>query len=160
MITEFRPARIPEDLRALAAFDRSIFPTDHFPASAWREYETWWLLIDGKRAGCCAFEKNVDFREDLDPSVPNPPRAGSLYITTTGILPRYQRQGLGQLMKAWQISYARRHGFTRLIANTRKSNTAMLALNRKFGFRILRTTPRYYIDPVEATVVMALRLAQ
>jgi ribosomal protein S18 acetylase RimI-like enzyme len=31
-------------------------------------------------------------------------------------------------------------------------------LNQKFGFKIVRTTPRYYEDPREATVVMERRL--
>ena len=34
----------------------------------------------------------------------------------------------------------------------------MIALNRKFGFRAIRTTPGYYANPSEATVVMELRL--
>ena len=158
--TEFRKAIIPDDLRALAAFDRRIFPSDCFPASAWRAYESWWLLLDGRKVGCCAFAPHVDFEEDLHPDRDNPPREGSLYIATTGILPRYQRQGLGQLLKSWQLAYAARHGFTRIVANTRKSNKAMIALNLKFGFRILRTAPRYYSDPTEATVVMELHLRE
>jgi ribosomal protein S18 acetylase RimI-like enzyme len=154
MRTEFRLAAIPDELRALTYFDRKIFPTDHFPASAWRACETWWLLVDGRKAGCCAFEKHVDFRDDLSHDGENPPHPGSLYIATTGILPRCQRQGLGTLMKAWQIAYARRHGFHRIVTNTRKSNKVMISLNRRFGFRILRTTPHYYADPDESTVVM------
>jgi hypothetical protein len=34
----------------------------------------------------------------------------------------------------------------------------MIALNRKFHFRIRRTTPRYYDDPPDSTVVMELLL--
>jgi ribosomal protein S18 acetylase RimI-like enzyme len=34
----------------------------------------------------------------------------------------------------------------------------MIALNERFGFRVIRTTPRYYSDPVESTVVMELRI--
>ncbi len=32
----------------------------------------------------------------------------------------------------------------------------MLRLNRKFGFKTIRTIQRYYIDPPESTVVMEL----
>jgi GNAT superfamily N-acetyltransferase len=156
--TEFRKAIIPDDLRRLSDFDRKVFPSDHFPASAWREYESWWLLIDGHRVGCCAFELQVDFTEDLDLSFVNKPRRNSLYIASTGILPKFQRQGFGQLFKTWQIAWARRHGFTRIVTNTRKRNKAMIALNQKFGFRIIRTTPRYYRDPTDATVVLELLL--
>ncbi|HYA16790.1 MAG TPA: GNAT family N-acetyltransferase [Bryobacteraceae bacterium] len=157
-LVEFRPARLPEDLRGLVAFDRKVFPSDHFPASEWRRYESWWMLLDGRKIGCCAFEPHVDFTDDLDPAEPNQPRRNSLYIASTGILPRFQGQGFGQLLKAWEIAWAAHSGFNRIVTNTRQRNAAMIALNRKFGFRVLRTTPRYYRNPVDATVVMELRL--
>lgn len=96
------------------------------------------MIVDRAKAGCCAFEEN--------------------YIATTGILPQYRGQGLGSLMKAWQLAYARRHGFTCLIAHARQSNTASIALNRKFGFRVTKTIPDYYEDPKEPGVVMRLDL--
>ena len=154
MRTEFRKAVLPRELRSLQAFDRKVFrSSDWVPADYWRQCESHWMLVDGVKTGCCAFQSHVDFQEDC-----NPPRPGTLYISTTGILPKFQSQGLGQILKAWQIAYARRNGFTRIVTNTRKRNTAMLALNRKFGFRVIRTTARYYSDPTDATVVMQLIL--
>lgn len=85
MTVEFQIAELPRDLRRLLTFDRKVFPSDYFPAEYWRECESWWLLVEGTRAGCCAFEKQS---------------AGTLYIATTGILPRFQNQGLGRLFKA------------------------------------------------------------
>jgi ribosomal protein S18 acetylase RimI-like enzyme len=140
--TEFRKAIQPGELRALMAFDRRVFPrSDCFDAEYWRQCDAWWMLIDGVKAGCCAFEKNT-----------------SLYIATTGILPKYQGRGLGSLMKAWQIAYAKKKGFERLIAHSRKSNKASIALNRKFGFRVVRTIAGYYEDPAEPGIVMRLDL--
>jgi ribosomal protein S18 acetylase RimI-like enzyme len=40
----------------------------------------------------------------------------------------------------------------------RSRNTAMIRLNRKFGFRVVRTVPAYYENPRDATLVMARRL--
>ncbi len=160
MRTEFRKAVLPRELRSLQAFDRKVFrKSDWFPADYWRMCESYWLLVDGVKAGCCAFQKHVDFQEDLRGDGLNPAVRGTLYISTTGILPKFQGRGFGQLLKVWQIAYARRHGFTRIVTNTRKRNASMIALNRKFGFRIVRTTPRYYSDPTDATVVMELALA-
>lgn len=160
MKVEFRKAATNE-LRSLTAFDHAVFPkSDWFSDECWRTYESWWMIVDGVKAGCCAFEKHVDFSEDLRRAGKNPRLRGSLYITSTGILPRLQGRGLGELLKAWQIGYARRHGFRRIIANTRKSNVRMIRLNRKFGFKVIRTTRGYYHDPVEATVVMELKLTQ
>jgi GNAT superfamily N-acetyltransferase len=160
LTVEFHPASIPEDLRRLVEFDRKVFPADHFPASEWRRYESWWMLLDGRRIGCCAFEPHVDFTDDLNPTAANKPCRNSLYIASTGILPGYQGYGFGQLLKAWEIAWATRRGFHRIVTNTRKRNRAMISLNQKFGFRVLRTTPRYYQNPVDATVVLELILTK
>ena len=128
------------------AFDRRVFPVaDCFDADYWRECEPWWLVVSGVKVGCCAFEKGGE-------------GAPSLYISTTGILPKFRRMGYGQLMKAWEIAYGRRMGYRRLITHARESNAAMIALNERFGFRIARTTADYYVEPVEAAVFMELRL--
>lgn len=157
MKTEFRKADARREIRSLMAFDRKVFSSaDAFDAATWKIYESYWMLVDGVKAGCCAFERNVDFDENAD-SV-NPPLEGSLYIGTTGILPAFQGRGFGTLLKAWEVTFARYHGFRRVVTNTRKRNSSMVRLNRKFGFRVIRTVPRYYTDPSDATVVMELRL--
>jgi GNAT superfamily N-acetyltransferase len=159
MKTEFRKAVLPRELRSLMAFDRKVFSeSDVFPSAYWKACESWWMLIDGVKAGCCAFQRDVDFQEDLHEGGFNPFRKGSLYITTTGLLPEYQGRGFGSLLKAWQIAWAGHHGFKRIITNTRRRNKRMIRLNRKFGFTIVRTTPGYYADPSDATVVMEIVL--
>ena len=158
MITEFRQAVLPKEVRSLAAFDRKVFSAaDVFPPSYWKQCEAWWMLIDGRKAGCCAFQRDTDFTEDLT-FTDNPKSKGTLYIATTGLLPKYQGQGFGALLKAWEVAYARRHGFRRIVTNPRKKNVRMIELNRQFGFMIVRTTPRYYAEPTDATVVMELLL--
>ncbi len=140
------------------AFDRKVFrASDRFPVEYWRILDSYWMLVGGVKAGCCAFEKHVDFQQDLRQDELNPRMRGSLYIATTGILPRFQGQGFGRLLKAWEISFARYEGFRRIVTNTRERNVAMIRLNEAFGFKIIRTTPRYYSGPSEATVVMELR---
>jgi ribosomal protein S18 acetylase RimI-like enzyme len=158
---EFRRALIPDELRSLVIFDHKAFhayPGDWFDRDTWRCCEAWWMIVGGKKAGCCAFLPNVDFQEDIRQDYFNPAVAGTLYLVSTGILPVFQGSGLGTLLKAWQISYAKRNGFKRIVTNTRKSNKRMIALNRKFDFRTIRTTPRYYSNPTEATVVMELTI--
>jgi ribosomal protein S18 acetylase RimI-like enzyme len=105
-------------------------------------------------------EEHADFADDLADDGVSPRREGSLYIASTGILPNFRGKGFGQLSKAWQIAYARVNGFSRIVTNTRRRNAAMIALNKKFGFRVLRTTPRYYREPTDATVVMELFLGR
>jgi ribosomal protein S18 acetylase RimI-like enzyme len=163
MKVEFRPARIPKELRSLILFDHKAFaayPSDWFESAHWRTYQPWWLILNHRKVGCCAFEPNVDFQGDAADGNQTPQRKGSLYIASTAISPSVQAKGLGSLFKAWQISYARLHGFTRIVTNTRKSNKPMLRLNQKFGFKTIRTIPHYYVDPPESTVVLELRLGR
>lgn len=160
MKTEFRKA-LPSEIRSLMLFDRKAFhdyPGDWFDREYWKACDSWWMIVDDRKVGCCAFEQHLDFREDARMDGDNPRRQGSLYIATTGILPSFRGRGLGTLLKSWQLSYAQMHGFTRIVTNTRKSNKPMIQLNKKFGFKVLRTTPNYYRAPRESTVVMELRL--
>jgi ribosomal protein S18 acetylase RimI-like enzyme len=153
MQTEFRRAVVPREVRSLIAFDHKAFPrSDWFAARDWEHYESYWLCVGARKIGCCAFEAGVDFADDVDET--NRRSEGSLYIASTGILPAFQGKGFGRLMKSWHIAYAIHYGYRRVVTNTRSRNAAMIALNKKFGFRVLRTTPGYYGDPVDATVVM------
>src|SRR5437763_193894 len=112
MKTVFRKVRLPREIPALVEFDRRVFgPFDCFESAHWRFYESHWMLIDGEKAGCCAFEKHVDFSDDDS----SPALVNSLYVASTGILPEFQGRGLGTLLKAWEIAYARSHGFTRIV---------------------------------------------
>ena len=157
MKTEFMKAVLPQDLKRLVAFDHKVFRrVDWFTRDAWESYESYWMVVDGRAVGCCAFEHNVDFDPSQDENLP---LKGSLYIATTGILPRFQGKGFGTLLKAWEVTYARYHGFTRIVTNHRASNEKMIRLNKAFGFRVIRR-PRsmYYQDPPEPTVVMELKL--
>jgi ribosomal protein S18 acetylase RimI-like enzyme len=161
MNVHFRKAITPTELRSLVIFDHKAFrqyPGDRFAREDWLAYESWWMIIDGRKIGCCAFETNVDFQDDLRDDGANPARDGSLYIASTAVLPEFRGLGLGSLIKCWQISYARLHSYSRIVTNTRKGNRTMIGLNKKFGFQVLRTTPGYYDDPREATVVMERRL--
>ena len=147
MKANFIPAVLPRDIRKLVAFDRKVFrEADWFEPDDWKQYKSFWMVVSGKRVGCCAFAEHV-------------PHRGSLYVASTGILPASQRLGFGTLLKAWQLAYARHHSFARIVTNTRKSNRAMIALNKRFGFRVTATTPRHYADPVEPAIVMELILA-
>jgi GNAT superfamily N-acetyltransferase len=158
MTTEFKRAILPNQLGRLVAFDHKVFrKSDWFTKSDWQNYESYWMIVDGVAIGCCAFEHHVDFQDDPDRE--NPPLRGSVYIPTTGILPRFQGKGYGHLLKCWQIAYAQHLGFTRIVTNCRKSNRRMIELNKKFGFKIIRRPKaQYYEEPPEPTVVMELRL--
>ena len=159
MRTEFRKVRTADEIGSLMAFDRKVFSSvDCFPRDHWLNVLSYWMLIDGIKVGCCAFENNVDFQQDQRRDGVNPPLTGSLYIASTAILPRFQGHGFGRMLKAWQVAYAWRHKFNRIVTNTRKRNKPMIHLNRKFSFEVIRITPGYYSGPSDSTVVMELRI--
>jgi ribosomal protein S18 acetylase RimI-like enzyme len=157
MNIEFHKARIPEESGRLARFDKKVFGSESFPKSYWQEYESWWMVLDGKPIACCAFKANVDF--EPEPNKEDPRRKGSLFIATTAVAAEFRGYSFGSVMKAWQVAYARFFKFKRIVTNSRESNVAMIGLNRAFGFRKLKTYPKYHDDPEEATVVMELVLA-
>ena len=157
MRIEYRKAALPGDAVALREMDVEIFAEDAFELAHWLMLESYWIVVDGKLAGCVAFIHDVDFAEDLRDDDQNNPERGTLYIQSTGLLAAYRRKGLGKQIKQWQIEYARQHGFSRVVTNCRESNAPMIAINEKFGFKAIRMTPGYYGDG-EATVVMELRL--
>jgi GNAT superfamily N-acetyltransferase len=150
---------LPKEKGRLVAFDHKVFRrADWFDPDDWDSYESYWMVVNDRKVGCCAFERNVDF--GLDPDKDSGPRRGSLYIASTGILPQHQGRGLGVRFKRWQIAWARRHGFTRIVTNCRRSNRTIIRLNEKLGFKILQTTiGNYYHRPPEPAVVMELRLS-
>ena len=157
MLLEFRKALLPEDAPALHQLDVAIFHKDAFHLALWLTLESYWILVDGQVAGCSAFARDTDFQEDLRADDENIPQPGTLYIQSTGLLSLYRGKGLGHRIKNWQIEYAKRNGLRRIVTNCRESNTPMLSINKKHGFRRIRTTPAYYEDG-EATVVLELLL--
>lgn len=159
MLLEIRKAILPEEASKLRTIDLQIFgEVDAFEEDYWMDLEAYWIMADGNLAGCTAFRHNVDFKDDLLPDEPDVPEEGTLYIETTGILPDYRGKGLGTRVKDWQIDYARGRGFKRIVTNCRESNSQMISLNAKRGFKLIRTTPGYYEEPAEATIVMELLL--
>jgi GNAT superfamily N-acetyltransferase len=157
MMLEFRRAKVPEEVDELRRVDVEIFGKDAFEEELWFSVEPYWIVVDGQVAGCAAFVHDVDFAEDLREDDENVPRRGTVYIQTTGLLREYRGKGLGQRIKEWEIAYAQRNGFGRVVTNCREGNAAMIAINEKYGFRPIRRTPGYYWDG-EATVVMELVL--
>lgn len=153
---EFRRALVPVEIDALCDVDRRIFhahPSDLFPREFWAERcEAYWMTVNGQIVGCSAFQLNNDHRGE---------KRGCLYISSTGILPEFRRRGLGRKQKEWQIEYARKNGYSRIVTNMRASNAAIIALNKSVGFTVHEIVATgMYDSPDEPAVVMELTLDQ
>jgi ribosomal protein S18 acetylase RimI-like enzyme len=154
---EIRPADNIIEAEALSEIDRKIYlPSDCFDdPELWKDYECFWIVVDDIIAGSIAIGLNLEFSGSWDEDKPCP---GCIYLAGTGLLPEFQRKGIGDIVKQWEIDYAKSHGFQRISTHCRKSNLGSLRLNQKFGFQIIGEFADYYEDPDEATTVMELIL--
>jgi GNAT superfamily N-acetyltransferase len=150
---EFRRVVVAAEMDALCELDRKIFhkfPADLFTPEEWAEFESYWMIADGKIVGCTAFIRDSDYDDE--------PRPGCLHIMSTGVLPEFRRRGFGTKQKQWQIEFAKQQGLQVIVTNTRKSNLPMRQLNLKLGFVIREVAPHFYYEPDEPAIVMELQL--
>ncbi len=82
-----------------------------------------------------------------------PPLSDSAWIATLGVLPEYQRRGVGARLLA---EIEARLPAPRLKLTVRRSNAPALALYQKFGYAPVGQHERYYSDG-EAGIVMEKR---
>jgi GNAT superfamily N-acetyltransferase len=142
MKIDFRKAIVPNEIEALYKLGHiaiASFPADLFDARDWAQYDSYWMIVDGRTVGCSAFLHDVDYDEQ--------PKPKGLWIVSTGILPEVQGPGFGSKLKEWQIDYARQRGFEIIVTNMRQSHTRIIRLNKKFGFTTRELVPGYYSDP-------------
>jgi len=146
-----------DDIPLLAELDKAIYlPADAFSEEDFMDpdYKNFLLFLDNIPIGSTVLAPHKTVAESY--SAPLPSAEGTLYIISTAILPQFQRSGFGSIVKAWQIAYARRNNFQRIVTNTRVSNRGSIALNQKFKFRITRVITNYYSDPSEDAFALEL----
>jgi ribosomal protein S18 acetylase RimI-like enzyme len=134
-----------EEIPLLAEMDRAVFsPPDALSEEDFcdPDFENFIILLDSTAIGSTILAPNRGITKRYDD--PLPVEEGVVYIISTALIPEFQEQGIGSIVKAWQIAYARRNGFKKIITNVRKSNLASLALNMKFGLRVTQLIPEYY----------------
>jgi len=84
-----------------------------------------------------------------------PPQAE---IETIAVVPSGQRKGVGRLLLGALLEETKRAGVTEVLLEARQSNRPALGLYRSLGFEQTAVRPRYYADPQEDAVLMALRI--
>lgn len=78
----------------------------------------------------------------------------SLEILKLGVVPVYQRAGIGTILMENAYSEGIRRGCTRCFLEVRKSNQTALQFYYRHNFRIAGTRLNYYTDPVEDAWIM------
>ena len=155
---EIRRAILPGDAYELAALDRRMFPAeDIFSAHAFcaKELHCFWILHNDDHIGSTVMLHHCGLAPNWETDCPK--ERGTMYVTSTGLLPKFQNRSFGSIVKAWQIAYAREEKYRRIVTNARVSNMGSIKLNRKFGFRGLGVLANFYNDG-EAALTMELVL--
>ena len=146
----------PDEMVLLCELDLAIFGEDDGFNSVdlWDGLATYLILADNKVVGSIAMRLHTDIAESYEADYLD--RPGSIYIVSTGILPKWQGKGIGAIAKSFEIDYARKLNFERIVTNARASNIRSIKLNQKFGFQIIRTIAKWHGD--EDAVVLELKL--
>ncbi len=85
--------------------------------------------------------------------------AGETEILNIGVDPGVRRRGYGMRLLGAALEECRREGASRIFLEVRESNAAAIALYERSGFRRTGRRVKYYFDPVEDAVCMALEFA-
>ena len=75
--------------------------------------------------------------EIVDTGVDDYFKKNAVYVYSTTILPNYQKQGLGKILKAYLLSHLKNIGVTYSLGHARKNGS--LALNQYFGATVIGT---------------------
>jgi ribosomal-protein-alanine N-acetyltransferase len=69
-----------------------------------------------------------------------------------------RRRGVAGMLLDAGLSWCRENSLVAVWLEVRKSNEAALSLYQKYGFTVEGRRKKYYVNPVEDAVLMALRL--
>ena len=69
-------------------------------------------------------------------------RSRAMYVYSTAILRRYQRQGLGRVLKAYHLGRVAQAGYQLILGHARCPDSS--ALNVSFGAKLLARHPNWY----------------
>ncbi|KKU79828.1 MAG: Ribosomal-protein-alanine N-acetyltransferase [Parcubacteria group bacterium GW2011_GWA2_47_7] len=109
-----------------------------------QEIISFWVMKGKRRIGSISFMRHHTYNENPDIW---PPRChGAIFTISFAVIPRYQHGGIGGIMMAWLIAYARTHGFMKIYSTIRVSNMASIALHKKFGFTVKSLISQCYTD--------------
>ncbi len=150
MIT-IRKADSQKDTALLNRMEKAIFPIDYcvFDQKTWKEYkETYIFFVRNIPIGHLTLQHNVYIKSYI--SNKDEKKKGALHISSIGVLPHFQKKGLGNLMVAWVIAYAKIGKFISINATSRESNQPMINTFRRFGFQTKTKLKKFYPDGEDA----------
>ena len=115
-----------------------------FHSELFNSFSRLWVLreISGKLIGYICFWRVVD----------------ETHILNIAIQTHYRRKGIARNFLLFAIDHWKTDGVKTVLLEVRRSNMAAQGLYRKFGFNVIVCRTKYYKNPVEDALVMALEL--
>lgn len=80
-------------------------------------------------------------------------------ILNLGVKPWFRRQGVGKALVQALLEVFAPEGVVQVFLEVRESNAAAIKFYRGLGFRQIGKRERYYRDPVEAALVLRLKIS-
>ena len=80
------------------------------------------------------------------------------HVLNLAVHQSFRRKGIGSKILLTSIDYWKKEGIKTVLLEVRRSNKAAQELYEKYGFNVIVVRPRYYKNPVEDALVMALEL--
>ena len=84
--------------------------------------------------------------------------AGECYIDNVAVFPHARRKGVAAALLEDLVTWARAEACAFVTLEVRPSNTAAIALYKKFGFEEVGRRKRFYRDPDEDGSILTLNL--
>jgi ribosomal-protein-alanine N-acetyltransferase len=84
----------------------------------------------------------------------------TIQITTLGVDPSHQREGIAKRLLQYMVEYAQSNGISLITLEVRPSNQAAKALYSSFGFKTVALRKNYYTQPDEDAELMLCEVKQ
>lgn len=82
-----------------------------------------------------------------------------LHLMNLSVHPDWRRQGIGEDLARWAMTWGRENGARLAMLEVRASNLAAKRLYEKLGFQVVAARSGYYREPVEDALIMNTSLA-
>ena len=140
----------PEDARAVPEILRQSPEAVFWPEASVREVQEWkgvLGLASEVRGEVVAFLIARQVKDEAE-------------VLNLAVAPENRRRGEGGALLRAAVVEFRKRGVRRVFLEVRESNAAGIAFYRKHSFSQAGRRERYYREPVEAAIVMEIRLAE
>ncbi|HEY57463.1 MAG TPA: ribosomal protein S18-alanine N-acetyltransferase [Anaerolineae bacterium] len=146
-----RPMR-PQDIPAVEAIDRLSFRLPWPPGAFARE------LNNGQSVLWVAETVGEEDAAEVVGMLVLWPVLDEAHIATVAVHPYHRRRGVGKMLLATAVEFARSRHFKTVTLEVRASNRRAQNLYRRFGFQIVGRRYGYYNDNHEDALIMTLEI--